>query len=82
MVRGTQLGEAGVAHFSGQMQRRRRKVTQLFTIFTSEPVGRSESTDDIRPYKILEILTHGDQTSMVIEFIEVTELEFDVRNDL
>ena len=44
--------------------------------------GRSESIDDIPPCKILEILTHGDQTSMVIEFIEVTELEFDVRNDL
>ena len=62
------------------------KVKQFYLssseIFTSEPVGRSESTDDIRPYKILEILTHGDQTSMVIKFIEVTELEFEVRNDL
>ena len=73
---------SSAAKTSMLLWRRVKGSPASIAIFTSEPVGRSESTDDIRPYKILEILTYGDQTSMVIKFIEVTELEFEVRNDL
>ena len=65
-------------------KRRNRNGSNIapVSLFTSDPVGRSESTDDIRPCKILEILTHGDQTSMVIKFIGATEFKMEIISDL
>ena len=51
-------------------------------IFTCDEVRGRRSTDDIRPWEILEIVAVEAWKAVAIGVVEVTEFKFEVRSDL